>query len=149
MRSRRSEVEVTCPGRISFVDLTDDLRRAIKDSGVTEGCAVAFCAHTTAALVINEWEDGALEDFRARLEALVPDDVAYSHDDLERRTQNLQDGHERPNGRSHVAQMLMGGTSHAIPVAGGEPLLGRWQRMMLVELDEPKPRRVLFHVFGF
>ncbi len=148
MRSWQGEVEIACPERLSFVDVTDDLRRAIKDSGVTEGCAVAFCAHTTSALVINEWEDGALEDFRARLEALVPADVPYSHDDLERRTQNLQDGHERPNGRSHVAQMLMGGSSHAIPVAGGEPLLGRWQRLILVELDEPKPRKILFHLFG-
>ncbi|MGH2685879.1 MAG: secondary thiamine-phosphate synthase enzyme YjbQ [Actinomycetota bacterium] len=148
MKSWRDDVELTAPGRLSFVDVTDELRRAIKDSGITDGCAVAFCAHTTSALVINEWEEGALEDFRARLETLIPDDVSYSHDDLERRTQNLQDGHERPNGRSHVAQMLLGGSSHAIPVAGGEALLGRWQRLILVELDEPKPRRILFHVFG-
>ncbi len=134
--------------RLDFVDLTEEFARAVKDSGVTEGCAVAFCSHTTAALVINEWEDGALEDFRARLDALVPDDVAYSHDDLERRTQNLQEGHERPNGRSHVAQMLIGGSSHAIPVTGGKPMLGRWQRLMLIELDEPKERQVIFHVFG-
>lgn len=138
----------TAPGRLEFVDLTDELLRSVKDSGVTEGCVVAFCAHTTAALVINEWEDGALQDIRARLEALVPGDVDYSHDDLERRTHNLQEGHERPNGRSHVAQMLLGGSSHAIPVAGGEPMLGRWQRLFLVELDEPRERRVIFHVFG-
>jgi secondary thiamine-phosphate synthase enzyme len=134
--------------RLALVDVTEDLKRAIKDSGVTEGCAVAFCAHTTAALLINEWEDGALEDFRRRLEALIPGDVSYSHDDLERRTQNLQEGHERPNGRSHVAQMLIGGSSHAIPVSAGEPKLGRWQRLILVELDEPKDRQIVFHVFG-
>lgn len=148
MRSETFEHTATVGARLDFVDLTEELARAVKDSGVTEGCAVAFCAHTTAALVINEWEDGALEDFRARLEQLVPDDVAYSHDDLERRTQNLQEGHERPNGRSHVAQMLIGGSSHAIPVTGGKPLLGRWQRLMLIELDEPKERTVVFHVFG-
>ncbi len=148
MRSATSEHAATAPARLEFLDLTEELERAVKDSGVTEGCAVAFCAHTTAALVINEWEDGALADLRARLEALVPDDVAYSHDDLERRTQNLQEGHERPNGRSHVAQMLMGGSSHAIPVTGGKPMLGQWQRLMLIELDEPKERRVVFHVFG-
>ena len=142
------EHTATAAARLDFVDLTEELARAVKDSGVTEGCAVAFCAHTTAALVINEWEDGALEDFRARLEALVPNDVAYSHNDLERRTQNLQEGHERPNGRSHVAQMLIGASSHAIPVTGGKPMLGTWQRLMLIELDEPKERRVVFHVFG-
>ena len=148
MRSETFEHTATAAARLEFLDLTEELERAVKDSGVTEGCAVAFCAHTTAALVINEWEDGALEDFRARLEALVPNDVAYSHDDLERRTQNLQEGHERPNGRSHVAQMLVGGSSHAIPVTGGKPMLGRWQRLLLIELDEPKERRVIFHVFG-
>lgn len=148
MRSETFEHTRTAAARLEFLDLTEELERAVKDSGVTEGCAVAFCAHTTAALVINEWEDGALEDFRARLEELVPNDVAYSHDDLERRTQNLQEGHERPNGRSHVAQMLVGGSSHAIPVTGGKPMLGRWQRLLLIELDEPKERRVIFHVFG-
>lgn len=147
MRSAQSERVIMAEQRLGYVDLTDDLRRAVKDSGVTDGCVVAFCAHTTAALLINEWEDGALEDFRSRLEDLVPAGQ-YSHDDLERRTQNLQEGHERPNGRSHVAQMLLGGSSHAIPVAAGEPLLGQWQRLLLLELDEPKERRVLFHVFG-
>ena len=148
MRSATFEHRAIAGGRLEFLDLTEELQRAVKDSGVTEGCAVAYCTHTTAALLINEWEDGALEDFRRRLETLVPDDVAYSHDDLERRTQNLQEGHERPNGRSHVAQMLIGGSSHAIPVIGGKPVLGRWQRLILIELDEPKERQVLFHVFG-
>lgn len=148
MGSATFEHTATAEARLEFLDLTEELIRAVKDSGVTEGCAVAFCTHTTAVLVINEWEDGALEDFRARLEALVPDNVAYSHDDLERRTQNLQEGHERPNGRSHVAQMLIGGSSHAIPVTSGKPMLGRWQRLMLIELDEPKERTVIFHVFG-
>ena len=148
MRSATSEWKGTPPTRLAFVDLTEDMRRAIKDAGVTTGCAVAFTAHTTCALMINEWESGALEDFRRRLAALVPADDAYLHDDLERRTENVDEAHERPNGRAHVAQMLLGGTSHAIPVASGEPLLGPWQRLLLIELDEPKERRVIFHVFG-
>jgi secondary thiamine-phosphate synthase enzyme len=150
VRSRTTTVEVTAAERYGYLDLTDDLRRAIKDSGVTEGAAIAFCEHTTAALLINEWEEGAMADFRTRLETLVPGDVDYAHDDLTRRTQNLEETHERPNGRSHVGQMLLGQTSHAIPVAQGEPMLGRWQRLMLIELDEPKPvgRSVVFHVFG-
>ena len=148
MKSSRLSIEVLPQRRHDAVDLTDELRRAIKDSGVTEGCAVAFCTHTTCALVVNEWEDGALEDFRRRLEALVPGDVYYAHDDLERRTQNLQEGHERANGQSHVTQMILGATSHAIPVAGGEPLFGQWQRLLLLELDEPKGRSIVFHVFG-
>ena len=150
MNSTTSTIDVTCPGRFTFTDLTDELRRAVKDAGVTVGMAVAFCSHTTCALLINEWEDGALEDFRRRLVQLVPDDEEYAHDDLFRRSQNLEEAHERPNGQAHVKQMLLSTTSHAIPVAAGEPMLGRWQRLLFVELDDPKPkpRQVVFQVFG-
>ncbi|MBI4260984.1 MAG: YjbQ family protein [Actinobacteria bacterium] len=148
MKHATTTTTVTPDRRLAFVDLTDDLRRAIKDSGVTDGAAIAFCPHTTCQLLVNEWEDGAMEDFRARLTELVPEDRYYAHDDMERRTQNLQEGHERENGHSHVKQMLLTTTSHAIPVAAGEPLLGQWQRLMLVELDDPKDRQVVFHVFG-
>jgi secondary thiamine-phosphate synthase enzyme len=148
VKSSTDTIQIRAAGRLEFVDLTEDLRRAIKDSGVTTGCVVAFSAHTTCTLVINEWEDGALQDLRRRLEEMVPDGVYYAHDDLERRTQNLQEGHERANGRAHVTQMIVGGSSHAIPVVAGEPALGQWQRLLLIELDDPKDRSVMFHVFG-
>jgi secondary thiamine-phosphate synthase enzyme len=148
MKSATSTVEVEAPSRYAYLDLTEDLERAIKDSGVTEGSAVAFCAHTTAVLLINEWEDGALEDLRNRLVHLVPDDVYYAHDDLARRTQNLDESHERRNGSAHVKAMLLSASSHAIPVTAGGPMLGRWQRLILFEMDEPKERQVVFHVFG-
>jgi secondary thiamine-phosphate synthase enzyme len=148
VKSSTVTIQVLPERRHAFVDLTEDLQRAVKDAGVTEGCAVAFCAHTTCALLVNEWEDGALEDLRHRIEALVPGHVYYAHDDLERRTQNLQEGHERANGQAHVTQMLLGTTSHAIPVAAGEPMFGQWQRLLLLELDEPKERSIVFHVFG-
>jgi len=134
--------------RYSCLDLTEELERAVKDSGVTEGAAIAFCAHTTAALLLNEWEDGALEDFRARVKELVPEDTYYAHDDMERRTQNIDDVSERRNGHAHVKAMLLSATSHAIPVSAGEPMLGRWQRLILFEMDDPKERQVVFQVFG-
>ena len=148
MKSATMTIDVSVPQRFGYVDLTEELQRAIKDSGVTDGAAVAFCAHTTCALLINEWEDGALEDFRHRVEHLVPEDVYYAHDDLDRRTQNLAESHERRNGHSHVKSMLLSATSHAIPVAAGEPMFGRWQRLILFEMDEPKDRQIVFHVFG-
>ena len=148
MRSSTTEIVVRADARHAWVDLTDDLRRAIKDSGVVTGCAVAFVTHTTCALLINEWEDGVMKDLERRLEALVPEADYYAHDDLDVRTQNLLEEGERRNGHSHVTQMIVGGTSHAIPVDGSEPLLGTWQRLVLLELDEPKDRKILFHVFG-
>ena len=64
MKSATTTITVSTDGPFEYLDLTDDLRRAVKDAGVTDGMAVAFCAHTTCALLINEWEDGALADFR-------------------------------------------------------------------------------------
>ncbi|HEY7667912.1 MAG TPA: secondary thiamine-phosphate synthase enzyme YjbQ [Actinomycetota bacterium] len=148
MKSTTTSVEVAAPKRYSYLDLTEDLQRAIKDAGVTDGAAIAFCEHTTCALLINEWEDGALADFRRRMTELAPDEgVYYAHDDFDVRTQNLH-ADERRNGHAHVKAMLLSATSHAIPVVAGEPGFGRWQRLMLFEMDEPKPRRVTFHVFG-
>jgi secondary thiamine-phosphate synthase enzyme len=137
---------VTARARMDCVDLTDDLTHAIEASGVVGGLAVAFCSHTTCALMINEWEDGVLSDLRGRLEALIPNGY-YAHDDLAIRTQNLTH-EERANGRAHVAQMILGATSHAIPLERGRPCMGRWQRLFLLELDEPTPRTIRFHVYG-
>ena len=148
MKSSTTTIEVSAPARYEYLDFTEDLQRAIKDSGVTEGAAIAFCTHTTCALLINEWEDGALADFRKHLTALVPHEGAYyAHDDFDVRTQNLNEG-ERRNGHSHVKAMLLSATSHAIPVVDGEPAFGKWQRLIFLELDEPKQRRITFHVFG-
>lgn len=148
MRSATTTIEISAPERYAFSDLTDDLRRAVKDSGVTDGAVIAFCSHTTCALLINEWEDGALADFRKHLTDLVPHEgVYYAHDDLDVRTQNMNEG-ERVNGHAHVKAMLLSATSHAIPVGAGEPAFGRWQRLILFEMDEPKPRQITFHVFG-
>jgi len=147
--ARTTTIEVTAPERYAYQDLTEELDRAIKDSGVTDGAAIVFCAHTTCALLINEWEDGAMADFRTRMRDLVPDEnLYYAHDDLELRTQNLQESHERANGHSHVKAMLLSATSHAIPVVAGEAGFGRWQRLIMFEMDEPKERQITFHVFG-
>lgn len=140
-------VTVEAPRRLGVVDLTPALEREAAQLGDCDGFAIAFARHTTCALLINELEDGAQADFAARLDQLFPPSSYYAHDDLGIRTQNLQPG-ERANGHAHVAQMLMGGTSHTIPIGGGVPLLGRWQRLLLVELDEPKPREVVLQIYG-
>jgi secondary thiamine-phosphate synthase enzyme len=133
--------------RLGFVDLTNALETAISTARLGEGLCIAFSRHTTCGLLINEWEDGAQEDLIRRLGVLVPETAYYAHDDMDRRTQNLVED-ERANGRAHVLQMLIGGNSQVVPVAGGIPLLGRWQRLFLLELDEPKDRSIVFQSLG-
>ncbi len=140
-------IEAAASSKLGFVDLTIQLERAVSDSGVAEGVVIVFCRHTTCGLLINEWEDGVLQDLRERVEELVPH-IYYAHDDLTRRTQNLTAAGEPANGRAHVMQMLLGGASQAVPVREGKPALGQWQRLFLVELDEPRIRQVMLLVMG-
>ena len=147
LTTRTTTVTVEAGERLGFVDLTALLESEVAAREVTEGFALVFVRHTTCALMVNELEDGVQRDLRARVDRLFPPSEYYAHDDLTIRTQNLQDG-ERANGHSHLAQMLVGGTSQAIPIAEGRLLLGTWQRLLLVELDEPKPREVVFQVYG-
>lgn len=146
-RNTIHDAVVRADARLGFVDMTPHLQAAVASAGLRDGFCIAYCRHTTCGLLINEWEDGAQEDLVRRLSLLVPDGVYYAHDDLGRRTQNLV-ADERANGRAHVLQMIVGGTSQVVPVVDGRPALGRWQRLFLLELDEPKDREILFQSFG-
>ena len=138
---------VVAPGRLGCVDLTEAASDFIAGAGISDGALLVFCAHTTCSILVNEWEAGALEDVAVKIEELFPTGAYYAHDDLSRRTENLVPD-ERRNGHSHVAQMIIGQTSQLVPISNGELLLGRWQRIFLLELDEPKDRTVVLHAFG-
>ncbi|MFQ5967115.1 MAG: secondary thiamine-phosphate synthase enzyme YjbQ [Acidimicrobiia bacterium] len=134
-------------GSNDVVDVTDLAREVLKRSGVKHGQLTLHTPHTTTSLVINEAEAGFLNDYRRRLEALVPSDLYYEHDDWEIRTENLQED-ELLNGPAHVRQVLVGGASATVPVVDGQLLLGQWQRFLFIELDQARERRVIVHAQG-
>jgi len=116
-----------------MIDLTPTVAEIVSRSGVSEGQATVFVPHATAAIVINENDDpNVCTDVLDLLHRLVPDGC-WRHDRI--------DG----NGAAHI-QAAMLGPSETIPVDGGRLLLGRWQAIMLVELDGPKPRQVIVQV---
>jgi secondary thiamine-phosphate synthase enzyme len=132
-----------------FVDVTDDLRDLVSRSEVQNGMALVYSPHTTCAILINERERGFIQDFGSLIESLVPLEGAYRHDDLDARTENLEDDpHDIPNGHAHCRQALLGSASQAIPIVQGELQLGRWQRVFFLELDRSRDRRVLIQVMG-
>lgn len=141
-----SSIETKADARFGVVDLTEDLARAIERSGATDGLAVAFCRHTTCVLIVNEKEQGAQEDLARRLARLSPAELYYAHDDMTRRTENIQSDNEPANGQAHVLAALLGGTNQLFPFSGGTLDLGLWQRLLLLELDDPRPREVLFSI---
>jgi len=130
-----------------FWDVTSFVRGVVERSTVRHGQVTVSTPHTTTSLVINESETGFLNDFRRAVDVVVPEDTYYEHDDHSIRTENLEED-EYINGHSHVRQLLVGQPSVTIPVVDGEVLLGQWQRVMFVELDQGRPRRLFFHAQG-
>jgi secondary thiamine-phosphate synthase enzyme len=133
-----------------MIDLTEDVLGAVERSRVRNGMALVYSPHTTCAVVINEREHGFFDDFNELLETLVPrEGPYYRHDDLEIRTEGLEDDpHDVPNGHSHCRAALLASSSQAIPIVDGELLLGRYQKVFFCELDRARPRKVLIQVLG-
>ena len=106
----------------------------------------ALEAVDTAAIVVNECEPLLLTDFRAMLEDAAPSDGSYRHDDAAVRTVNLTPD-ERVNGHSHCRALLLA-PSACLNVIDGCLQLGRWQRVLLAELDGPRERQVAVLILG-
>jgi secondary thiamine-phosphate synthase enzyme len=142
----RTTIHVTTTQATQFIDLTDRLERLVADADLRFGIVNVQTLHTTTAIIVNEHEPLLLADFQALLEAVAPAARRYQHDDVDARTVNVTEG-ERPNGHAHCRALLLP-PSVCLNVAGGRLLLGRWQRVFLVELDGPRERDLSVVVFG-
>jgi secondary thiamine-phosphate synthase enzyme len=129
-----------------FIDVTDQIEAAVRESRIENGVAVAFSAHTTAGVAINEAEPLLLEDMTRLLERFASRDADYQHDDLTIRTVNLEPN-ERANGHAHCQRLFIG-ASESIPIVAGRLQMGRWQRIFFVELDGPRPRHLVVQLMG-
>jgi len=132
---------------IQFLDITDEIMEVVRATGFTDGIVTIVSRHTTAAIRIQEAEPLLLEDLLAFLRRLAPLNAHYQHNDFRIRTHHMHDD-ESPNGHSHCLQFLLG-SSESVPLMDGELQLGQWQRVYLVELDGPRPKReVLVQTIG-
>jgi secondary thiamine-phosphate synthase enzyme len=129
------------------VDVTDEVAAAVRSTGVRDGIVTIVSRHTTMAVRIQEAEPLLMEDLLNFLRRLAPSNVHYQHNDFRIRTHHMHND-ESPNGHSHCLQFLLG-TSETVPVVDGELALGQWQRIFLVELDGPRPKReILIQTVG-
>jgi len=135
---------------LEFRDLTEEIERFLKESGIKEGQVLVFSKHTTVAVCINEKEKGIVKDFKNLLKKILPKDGYYCHNDLKIRTENLvcQSGEsDCLNGHSHCTQLMMR-NSEAIPVIDGKMTLGVWQRIFAIELDCCREREIVVQIMG-
>ena len=132
MTTINSELSVCTKGEGDIVDITNQVSRRITESGLRNGVATIFVKGSTAALTTIEYEPGLLKDFPDMLNRLMPREIGYEHE------KRWHDG----NGHSHVRASLIG-PDLTIPFSNGEPTLGIWQRIALVELDTRSRNRNL------
>ncbi len=139
-------LRVNTSSEFQVIDLTDQVEAFLLLAGTSRGLLAVHTLHTTTAVLVNEQEPLLHGDLLRQLERLAPSGVAYDHDDPTRRVVNRTDT-ERTNGHAHLRAMLLGSTA-SIPVVDGRLMLGRWQRILLVELDGPQERTVVATIVG-
>ncbi len=150
MNVSRKTFEYQTEGQFHFVDVTDDVIDYVKSTGATDGLVHVYTPHTTTSLKINEKEEGFQLDFRDYMSELVPKKRYYRHNDLDIRDEKTlcEDINLCINGDSHIIQMLVGSSSETIPLVNGELAMGEWQRIFLIEVDKPRPRRIQVSVMA-
>jgi secondary thiamine-phosphate synthase enzyme len=122
-------LSVSTKSKREIVDLTDLCQKQLANQQATTGVCHLLVRHTTAALTIADLDPGTDLDLLDAFDALVPK-LKYRH----------------PHDPSHVGDHILSsliGTSLCVPVKDGEPMLGTWQRIILVELDGPRTRELV------
>ncbi|UCC95631.1 MAG: YjbQ family protein [Candidatus Omnitrophota bacterium] len=123
--------------KIEFINITDTVQEIVKKSKIKEGLCLANAMHITAAVFINDEEEGLKQDFGVWLEQLAPQDVSrYRH--------NLTG---EDNAHAHLKRTVMG-RQVVVAVTNGRLDFGPWEQIFYGEFDGQRPKRLLVKVIG-
>jgi secondary thiamine-phosphate synthase enzyme len=130
--SRLHTAHVETHARVEFKDITALVQKFVTESGAQSGTCFLFVPHTTAAILINENDDPALQkDLDNFLKLLAPRDNGYHHND--------------GNCDAHLKAALIG-SSKSLLFDSGRLILGRWQGVFLCDFDGPRRRELRIKV---
>jgi len=136
MAVHSGQLRLSTRGSADVVDITEGVVAVLRTAGVELGTVVAFVTGSTAALTTMEFEPGGVADLRSLLDALVPADRAWEHNERNHDT----------NAHAHLRAALIG-PSETVPVVAGRLALGTWQQLVLVDFDDrPRDRVVTVQV---
>jgi secondary thiamine-phosphate synthase enzyme len=122
--------------RQEFGRIPDEVAKIVATSGVREGIVLVSAMHITAAVYVNDWEDGLIADFQTWLEKLAPAGLPYRHH---------QTGED--NADAHLKRTLMG-HQVVVPITKGALDLGPWEQIFYAEFDGRRRKRVVVKVMG-
>jgi secondary thiamine-phosphate synthase enzyme len=122
--------------RREYINITDEIASAVAESAIKEGLALVSAMHITAAVYVNDAEDGLIEDIDEWLERLAPMRPDYRH--------HLTG---EDNGDAHLKNILV---HHQVllPITNGRLDLGTWQQVYYAEFDGQRRKRVILKIIG-
>jgi len=137
MLSYRKELHFNLPARRGLVNITGDVDRCLKESGVKEGLALINAMHITASVFINDDESGLHRDFEDWLEKLAPEKPysQYRHNGFE------------DNADAHLKRTVMGREA-VVAITDGRLDFGPWEQIFYFEFDGMRNKRVLVKIIG-
>ena len=138
MATESKEINFNTRHEGDIVDITGQVQKAVKKSRLTDGIACVFVPGATGAVTTIEYEPGLLQDLPDALDRLFPREITYQHQ------LRWHDG----NGHSHVRAAVIG-PSISIPFKGKRLILGTWQQIVFLELDNSaRNRSIMVQMVG-
>ena len=138
MKSRTEHLTMNVPARRGFVNLTPEVERVVRESGVQEGLVLVNAMHITASVFINDDESGLHHDYEEWLERLAPHAPTrqYRHNNT-----------GEDNADAHLKRQVMG-REVVVAVTGGRLDFGPWEQIFYGEFDGKRRKRVLVKILG-
>lgn len=132
------ELHFSTRGEVEIVDITEKVNSALRESAIKKGIVTIFVPGATGAITTIEYEPGLLSDLPTALERLFPKGIEYGHE------LRWHDG----NGHSHIRASFLG-PSLTVPFNDQTMMLGTWQQIVFVELDNKRrSRRIILQILG-
>jgi secondary thiamine-phosphate synthase enzyme len=119
-----------------FINITDEVEKALEKSQIKEGLILVSAMHITAGVYVNDAESGLIADIEEWLEKLAPFRRDYRHHHT-----------GETNGDAHLKNLLIG-HEVVVPVTNGKLDFGPWQQVYYAEFDGQRRKRVLIKVIG-
>ncbi len=137
MKSYRRELHFNLPSRRGLVNITDEVQKAVAESGVKEGLVLVNAMNITASVFINDDESGLHRDYERWLERLAPEKPYSQYD---------HNGYE-DNADAHLKRTIMGRET-VVAITNGKLDFGTWEQIFYFEFDGMRNKRVLIKIIG-
>ena len=138
MKAKTEYLTMNVQARRGFVNLTPEVERIVRESGVKEGLVLVNAMHITASVFINDDERGLHNDFKRFLDKLAPFEPTsqWRHNDT-----------GEDNADAHLKRQLIG-REVVVAITGGKLDFGPWEQIFYGEFDGRRRKRVLVKVIG-